>query len=60
MSASDKADLMVLTHLIDARRCLQKARKQARTVEESEEIDYVLNHVEEQISEHVGDDWEEL
>lgn len=56
---NEKANLRMLTHLIDARRNLRKAKSQSKG-SDTHDIEYTLQQVEGLISEHVGDDWEEL
>lgn len=54
------ADLKLLTHLIDGRRCLQKAKQQATELGQRDDIETALLAVERSIEEQVGEDWEEL
>jgi len=56
---NEKANLRMLTHLIDARRNLRKAKAQSKGAD-THDIERTLLQVEGLISEHVGDDWEEL
>ncbi len=54
-----RKNLRLLTHLIDGRRCLEKAKSQADG-NERHEIERSLQIIERMISNQVGDDWEEL
>ena len=47
--------LKELTHLIDARRCLRKAKNESQYPEDSEVIEEALLEIEEVLSEHLGD-----
>jgi len=55
----EKANLRMLTHLIDARLNLRQAKAQSKGAD-THDIECTLLQVEVLISEHVGDDWEEL